>query len=98
MLIGLLSDTHGYLDDKIFPHFTNCDEIWHAGDFGNDSISSALQKSKPVKGVYGNIDGADIRSVFPEQIVFMCEDVKVMIRHIGGSPPKYNPETKKPSF
>src|SRR5881394_2299435 len=50
---------------------------------------------KPLKGVYGNIDGQDIRSVFPEQLIFIIEEVKVMIRHIGGYPPKYNPETKK---
>jgi uncharacterized protein len=95
--IGLLSDTHGYLDDNVFVHFKDCNEIWHAGDFGTVEISNRLaaQSGLTVKGVFGNIDGPDVRSEFPEQLVFMCEQVKVMIRHIGGYPPKYNPETKK---
>lgn len=97
--IGLLSDTHGFLDENIFHHFQQCDEIWHAGDFGNIELVSRLLAGPPerslIRGVYGNIDGADIRQSFPEQLVFMCEGVKVMIRHIGGSPPRYNPETKK---
>jgi len=93
--IGLISDTHGYLDDTVFEHFKNCDEIWHGGDFGNIALADKLAASKPLKGVYGNIDGQDIRTIYPEQLVFMCEDVKVMIRHIGGYPPRYNPETKK---
>ena len=95
--IGLISDTHGILDNNVFKHFKSCDEIWHAGDFGTIEIASQLvsQSGLPVKGVYGNIDGKDIRSVYPEQLVFSCEEVKVMMRHIGGSPPRYNPETKK---
>ena len=93
--IGLISDTHNYLDPSIFEHFKTCDEIWHAGDFGSSSIADELNSFKPLRGVYGNIDGYDIKSVYPEQLVFMCEDVKIMIRHIGGYPPKYNPETKK---
>jgi putative phosphoesterase len=95
--IGLISDTHGYLDENVFVHFKNCNEIWHAGDFGTIEIARRLnaQSSLPVKGVYGNIDGQDVRGEFPEQLVFLCEDVKVMIRHIGGYPPRYNPETKK---
>ncbi len=93
--IGLLSDTHHYLDDMVFEHFKNCDEIWHAGDFGTIKIADELNAFKPLKGVYGNIDGPDIRTVYPEQLVFTCEDVKVMMRHIGGYPPKYNPATKK---
>ena len=93
--IGLISDTHGYLDENVFRHFESCDEIWHAGDFGNSTIAEKLKAFKPFKGVYGNIDGADIRPEYPEQLVFLCEDVKVLIRHIGGSPPKYNPETRK---
>jgi putative phosphoesterase len=93
--IGLLSDTHNFLDESVFMHFENCDEIWHAGDFGSVEIARALGNKKPLKAVFGNIDRQDIRSEFPEQIVFHCEEVKVMMRHIGGSPPKYNPETKK---
>ncbi len=97
--IGLISDTHGFLDEKIFDHFKDCDEIWHAGDFGDDVAIRLNPASggnlKVTRGVFGNIDGNDIRSVYPEQLDFMCEEVKVMIRHIGGSPPKYNPATRK---
>lgn len=93
--IGLLSDTHGFLDENVFKHFEKCDEVWHAGDFGILALADRLASFKPFKGVYGNIDGTDIRTIYPEQLVFMCEGVKVMIRHIGGSPPKYNPATKE---
>lgn len=93
--IGLLSDTHNFLDKSIFEHFKNCDEIWHAGDFGTAGIAEELKKFKPLRGVYGNIDGYDINSILPEQLVFNCEEVKVMMRHIGGYPPRYNPVTKK---
>lgn len=93
--IGLLSDTHGYLDEAIFDHFAHCDEIWHAGDFGEGGVIEKLEAFKPLKGVYGNIDSAAIHPSFPENLIFMCEEVKVMMRHIGGYPPKYNPVTKK---
>ena len=98
--IGLISDTHGHLDEKIFEYFKDCDEVWHAGDFG-EGVADKLKEYinikgiKSIKGVYGNIDDQKIRPEFPEQLVFKCEDVKVMIRHIGGSPPNYNPETRK---
>lgn len=95
--IGLISDTHGYLDEAVFEHFKQCDELWHAGDFGNIELATHLAEKSglPLKGVYGNIDGQDVRSVYPEQLVFYCEEVKVMMRHIGGAPPNYNPETRK---
>jgi uncharacterized protein len=93
--IGLIADTHGYLDEAVFTHFENCQEIWHIGDFGNLELADQLAAFKPLKGVYGNIDSNAVRAVYPEQLVFTCEDVKVMLRHIGGSPPKYNPETRK---
>lgn len=93
--IGLISDTHGFLDEAVFLHFKDCDEIWHAGDFGDAAVAEKLNAFKPLKGVYGNIDGQDIRDKYPEQLVFMCESVKVMMRHIGGAPPRYNPETRK---
>ncbi|MCO6496302.1 MAG: metallophosphoesterase family protein [Chitinophagaceae bacterium] len=92
--IGIISDTHGYLHPAVFGYFADRDEIWHAGDFG-DGVIEQLQKFKPLRGVYGNIDSALIRKEFPEQIVFRCEQVKVMMRHIGGYPPKYNAATKK---
>ena len=93
--IGLISDTHGYLDDNVFKHFENCDEIWHVGDFGSIEIAERLSAFKPLRGVYGNIDGADIRSNYGEVAVFNIEHVKIMMKHIGGYPPKYNAETKK---
>ncbi len=97
--IGLISDTHGFLDEAIFKHFENCDEVWHAGDFG-EGVANRLNPAsggsqKVVRGVFGNIDDTAIRNEFPEQLIFMCEEVKVMMRHIGGSPPKYNPKTRK---
>ncbi len=95
--IGLISDTHGYLDEAVFDHFKKCDEIWHAGDFGNIELATRLAASSglTLRGVYGNIDGQDVRTVYPEQLIFYCEDVKVMMRHIGGAPPNYNPGTRK---
>jgi uncharacterized protein len=95
--IGLISDTHGYLDEAVFEHFKNCDEVWHAGDFGEIMFQrfQRFEEFNKFRGVFGNIDAQEIRSQFPEQLVFMCEEVKVMIRHIGGSPPGYNPATKK---
>ena len=94
--IGLISDTHGYLDEKVFRHFKDCNEIWHAGDFGNIELLNQLriQSGLPVRGVYGNIDGQDIRSEFPEQLLFNCEDVKVFMKHIGGYPGRYAPGVK----
>lgn len=92
--IGLISDTHGFLDEKVFEHFKNCDEVWHAGDFG-ENVAKSLNEKKRIRGVFGNIDDTAIRTEFPELLVFMCEEVKVMMRHIGGSPPKYNPATRK---
>jgi putative phosphoesterase len=92
--IGLLSDTHNYLDEAVFTHFKDCDEIWHAGDFGTISIAEKLRSFKPLRGVYGNIDGQDVRSEYPEKNVFTCEEVKVLMIHIGGYPPKYTPQAK----
>jgi len=92
--IGLISDTHSYLDEKVFEHFKDVDEIWHGGDFGNAAIADALKTVKPLRGVYGNIDGYDISSEFPEELIFMCEGVKVFIKHIGGYPGRYAPGVK----
>lgn len=92
--IGLISDTHGYLDPAIFKHFENCDEIWHGGDFGPANIASELAAVKPLRGVYGNIDGQEIRTQFPETLIFNCEEVTVLIQHIGGYPNRYAPGVK----
>lgn len=88
--IGLISDTHGFLDDAVFKHFDQCDEIWHAGDFGTIELADKLRAFKPLRGVYGNIDGKDVRLVYPENLRFNCEAVDVWITHIGGYPGKYD--------
>lgn len=87
--IGLLSDTHSYLPDAVFPHFEDCDEIWHCGDFGSSGLISVLQDFKPLRGVYGNIDNPKIYDVFPQKNIFYCEEVKVYMQHIGGYPGRY---------
>jgi putative phosphoesterase len=92
--IGLISDTHGYLDESVFKHFEQCDEIWHGGDFGSIELAERLSSFKPLRGVYGNIDGNDIQSIYPENLFFQCEEVKVYMTHIGGYPPKYNNRVK----
>ncbi len=92
--IGLLSDTHSYLDERIFKHFAAVDEIWHAGDWGSFEVVEKLKSFKPLRGVYGNIDGQDIRSEYPKTARFMCENVDVLITHIGGYPGRYSPEIK----
>ena len=94
MKIGLLSDTHGYLDDAVLKHFEKCDEIWHAGDFGSMEVIEKLEAFKPLRGVYGNIDDKDIRLKFPEHLRFHCEQVDVWMTHIGGYPGKYSPLVK----
>lgn len=92
--IGLLSDTHSYLPPQVFEHFKDCDEIWHAGDFGDEAVVRSLQAFRPLRGVYGNIDGQEIRNEFPLENIFYCEEVKVLMKHIGGYPKKYAPGVK----
>ena len=93
--VGLLSDTHGYLDPKVFQHFKDCDELWHAGDIGTLALAEALENFKPLKAVYGNIDDKKLQSKFPEDLFFRCEEINVWITHIGGVPPTYNSRIKK---
>jgi uncharacterized protein len=95
MLIGLLSDTHGFLDEKVLHYFKDCDEIWHAGDIGNVAVTNALKSFKPFRAVYGNIDDKETRTIFPEDLRFTCEGFDVWITHIGGTPPRYNTRVKK---
>ena len=90
--ILLISDTHGYIDEKIIKYASKVDEIWHAGDIGDISVSDKLKKIKPLKAVYGNIDDHNIRTEFPLHNRFMCEKVDVWITHIGGYPKRYNPK------
>ncbi len=88
--IGLLSDTHGWLDPRIRQHFDQCDEIWHAGDIGADTVAEELASWKPLRAVHGNIDDTRLRSTYPEHQRFTCGGVRVWITHIGGRPPRYD--------
>lgn len=87
--IGLLSDTHGWLNPKVFDFFKDCDEIWHAGDIGDISIADDLSAFKKLRAVYGNIDDLDVRREYPKFQIFTVEDVKVVMTHIGGYPQHY---------
>ena len=93
--IGLLSDTHSWIYPGIYKFFSNCDEIWHAGDIGNTETFDELNDFKPLRAVYGNIDGQGIRTICPEIQAFNCEDVKVLIKHIGGYPGRYHKGIKE---
>lgn len=88
--IGLLSDTHGFWDERYEKYFTECDEIWHAGDIGTVEVAERLSAIKPLRAVYGNIDGGDLRKMFSEKYRFRCEEVEVLMKHIGGYPGHYD--------
>lgn len=92
--IGLLSDTHSYLSPKVFTHFKEVDEIWHAGDIGDASLANQLEDFKPFRAVWGNIDGQELRKRYEEHAFFIVDKLKVYMTHIGGYPPRYNPITK----
>jgi putative phosphoesterase len=94
-VIGLLSDTHAHLDDRLLPHLMVCDELWHAGDIGSLSVLERLRSIKPFRGVYGNIDGPEIRATLPEILRFEVAGVPVMMVHIGGYPGKYPKDIRK---
>lgn len=93
--ILLISDSHAWLDEKLIKHIKNCDEVWHAGDIGNINFCNKVESLKPLRAVYGNIDGQEIRLRFGENEYFTCEDVKVVMTHIGGSPGKYPARVKE---
>jgi putative phosphoesterase len=95
MKIGLISDTHGYVDEQILQHLSTCDEIWHAGDFGTLQVSDSLTAVKPLRGVYGNIDDSAIRILHPKNQRFSCAGLNVYMTHIGGYPGRYNPDARK---
>lgn len=89
MRIGLISDTHGFLDEAVFTYFAECDEVWHAGDFGPVETLDRLKAFKPLRGVYGNIDGSQVRLEVPEELEWECDGLRVYMRHIGGYPGAY---------
>ena len=93
--IGLLSDTHSFLDPSIFSYFEECDEIWHAGDIGTLAVAQQLEDFRPLRAVYGNIDSRDIQSRFPEDLRFDCEGLDVFMTHIGGYPGRYNQRVRE---
>ncbi len=88
--IGLLSDTHGYWDEKYREYFAECDEIWHAGDIGSMEIAQRLNEIKPLRAVCGNCDGGDLRIMYPEKLCWNCEGAEVLMKHIGGYPGNYD--------
>ena len=93
--IGLLSDTHGWLNPAIYDFFKDCDEIWHAGDIGNDDVAIELAAFKKLRAVYGNIDDWEIRADYPQYQIFNIENIKVVMTHIGGYPNAYAPGIKQ---
>ena len=94
-IIGLISDTHGFLDSRFTSYLKKCDEIWHAGDIGGIEVAEKLKEIAPLKAVFGNIDNHKIRLEFPENLRFMCEKVDVFITHIGGYPGRYDKRVKE---
>ncbi len=94
MRIGLLSDTHGFLDPAIFAYFADCDEVWHAGDFGPVSVMDEIKAFKPLRGVWGNIDGAEIRASVPKVLEWECEGMKIYMTHIAGYPGAWDKKVK----
>jgi len=89
--IGVLSDTHGLLDKRVFEHFKDVDEIWHAGDIGSEDVLRRLREFKLTRAVFGNMDSGDVRYSLSEFYRFRVEDVNVLMTHIGGYPGHYNP-------
>lgn len=89
--IGLLSDTHAWWDEKYLQYFDTCDEIWHAGDIGSVEVAQRLEAFRPLRAVYGNIDGQEIRRMFPQVNRFTVDGAEVLMKHIGGYPGKYDP-------
>lgn len=93
--IGLLSDTHAYWDDRYATYFADCDEIWHAGDIGSDTLALQLSSLKPLRAVHGNIDGYSLRIQYPRVLRFKAEEMEVVITHIGGYPGRYASEIRE---
>ena len=92
--VGLLSDTHAYWDEKCLKYFEECDEIWHAGDIGSIEVVKKLAAFRPLRAVYGNIDGQDIRRLYPQTLRFNVEGAEVLMKHIGGYPGNYDPSIR----
>ena len=89
--IGIMSDTHAWWDDRYLQYFEECDEIWHAGDIGSLEVAMRLQEFRPLRAVYGNCDGGDLRRLFTERLRWTCEGASILMTHIGGYPGRYEP-------
>ncbi len=96
--IGLLSDTHAYWDEKYLKYFESCDEIWHAGDIGSLEVARRLADYRPFRAVYGNIDGQEIRKLYPQINRFTVEGAEILIKHIGGYPGNYDSSVRGSLF
>ena len=94
MKIGIISDTHSWLDPGVEQHFKSCDEIWHAGDIGNQEVIEQLSNWKPVRAVSGNIDGGNLKRDFKEVEIFRIEGIKILMIHIANKPPKYTAQVR----
>lgn len=92
--IGILSDTHDHWDERYLKYFADCDEIWHAGDIGSTELAERLAAFRPLRAVYGNIDGQELRHMYPQINRFTVEGVDVLMKHIGGYPGKYAPSVR----
>jgi putative phosphoesterase len=90
MRIGLMSDTHSYLDPRVLEAFADCDEVWHAGDLGTAAVAEEIERVKPLKAVWGNIDGPELRGRFPEELRWRCEGVSFFMLHITGYPGRWS--------
>lgn len=96
--IGILSDTHGFWDDKYLFHFADCDEIWHVGDIGSEVITNQLEQFRPLRAVYGNIDGGILRQRYSEKLRFTIEGCDVLMKHIGGYPGRYDASVRREMY
>jgi len=95
MKIGIISDTHSFLDENVLTYFKEVDEIWHAGDIGSLEVTQQLEAKKKLRAVYGNIDNAEARVQFPKYQIFAIDECKILLIHIAGSFGKYNYETQQ---
>lgn len=95
MRVGLLSDSHGFLDPAIFNYFAECDEVWHAGDLGTVEVLDELRAFRPTRGVHGNVDGGAVLADLPRDLTWQCDGVRVYMTHIGGYPGRYEPRVRR---
>lgn len=93
--LGLLSDTHGYLDEKLLSYLAECDEIWHAGDIGSWAVAEKLAALRPLRAVFGNCDGGDVRLAYPKKLCRRCEEADILMTHIGGRPGHYDASVRE---